>query len=55
MNTQVQAMKFAWRNKVNHVDGKLVVIKPEFTPDMAEEIMMASRGFMRRLATEMPK
>jgi hypothetical protein len=55
MNTAVQAMKFAWRNKVNHVEGKLVVMKPEFAPDVAEEIMMTSRSFMRRLATELPK
>lgn len=54
-NSAVQAMKHAWRNKVNHVDGKLVVMKPEFAPDIAEEIMMASRSFMRRLATELPQ
>ena len=54
MNNQVQAMKSAWRNKVNHVEGRLAVMKPEFTPDIAEEIMVASRAFMRRLATEMP-
>jgi hypothetical protein len=55
MNNQVQAMKSAWRNKVNHVEGKLAVMKPEFTSDIAEEIMMASRAFMRLLATEMPE
>jgi hypothetical protein len=53
-NQCVQTMKHAWRNKVNHVDGKLVVLKPDFAPDVAEEIMVASRGFMRRLATELP-
>jgi len=54
VNACVEAMKHAWRNKVNHVEGRLVVMKPEFTPDVAEEIMMASRAFMRRLATEIP-
>lgn len=55
VNACIEAMKHAWRNKVNHVDGKLIVMNPSFTPDIAEEIMIASRGFMRRLATEMPK
>jgi len=55
VNQCVQAMKHAWRNKVNHADGKLVVLRSDFAPDTTEEIMMASRAFMRRLATEMPK
>lgn len=54
VNACVEAMKHAWRNKVSHIEGKLVVLSPNFTPDTAEEIMIASRGFMRRLATEMP-
>jgi len=54
VNQCIQTMKHAWRNKVNHVEGKLVVLRSDFTPDIAEEIMMASRAFMRRLADEMP-
>ncbi len=50
----MEAMKNAWRNKVNHAAGQLSVIRPEFAPDVAEEIMFASRSFMRRLAEEMP-
>lgn len=55
VNQCVQTMKHAWRNKVNHVEGRLTVLATDFTPEIAEEIMMASRGFMRRLAAEMPK
>ena len=54
-NQCIQAMKHAWRNKVNHIEGKLVVLGSDFAPDVAEEIMLASRAFMRRLATEMPE
>ena len=53
-NQCVQTMKHAWRNKVNHSDGKLAVLGSDFTPDVTEEIIMAARSFMRRLATEMP-
>jgi hypothetical protein len=49
LNTCVQVMKLAWRNKVNHATGKPVVMHGGFAPDVAEEIMQASRGFMRRL------
>jgi hypothetical protein len=48
-NTCVQTMKHAWRNKVNHATGRLVVMS-SFAPDVAEEIITASRAFMRRLA-----
>jgi hypothetical protein len=54
INQKVQTMKHAWRNKVNHVAGKLVVMRSDFAPDIAEEIIIATRGFMRTLATEIP-
>jgi hypothetical protein len=44
----------AWRNKISHAQGRLVVMTAEFTPEVAEEIIVATRAFMRRLATEMP-
>jgi hypothetical protein len=53
INQSAQTMKLAWRNKVNHVAGKLVVISTGFAPDIAEEIILATRGFMRRLATDL--
>ncbi len=50
----VAALKSAWRNKISHAHGKLVLMTSEFAPDVAEEIIMATRAFMRRLATELP-
>lgn len=54
INQAAQSMKMAWRNKVNHEAGRLVVLDPEFSPQIAEEIILATRSFMRRLATDMP-
>ena len=50
----VEALKNAWRNKVSHVQGKIVLMTREFSPEVAEEILMASRSFIRRLATDLP-
>jgi hypothetical protein len=50
----IEAMKNAWRNKIDHTSGRLALITSDFSPDIAEEIMMSSRSFMRRLATELP-
>lgn len=54
MQGTAEALKNAWRNKISHAQGKLVLLTSEFTPDIAEEIIMATRAFMRRLATELP-
>jgi len=54
MQATVIVLQRAWRNKISHAHGKLVLLTSEFAPDVAEEIMMATRGFMRRLATELP-
>ncbi len=54
MHGSVHAMKDAWRNKVTHAQGKIVLMTSDFGPKVSEEIYMATRGFMRRLATEMP-
>lgn len=54
MQGTVEALKNAWRNKISHAHGKLVLMGADFTPDVAEEIMTASRAFMRRLSEELP-
>lgn len=54
VNGTVSALKNSWRNKISHAHGRLVVLTPEFTPEIVDEIVLASRAFMRRLATEMP-
>ena len=51
----VVAMKNAWRNKISHAQGRLALMTADFSPDVAEEIMMATRSFMRRLATDLPR
>jgi hypothetical protein len=50
----VEALKNAWRNKVSHVQGKIILMTGEFSPEVAEEILFASRAFMRGLATGLP-
>lgn len=51
LNTCIQVMKTAWRNKINHATGKPILLHGGFAPDVAEEIIKSSRGFMRRLVT----
>jgi hypothetical protein len=55
MQATILGLNNAWRNKISHAHGRLVLMTSEFSPDVAEEIMLASRSFMRRLATEMPE
>jgi hypothetical protein len=50
----VEGLKNAWRNKVSHAYGKLTLLTADFSPDVAEEILFATRAFMRRLATDAP-
>jgi hypothetical protein len=50
----IALLKSAWRNKVSHAQDKLILLRTDFTPAIAEEILIASRSFMRRLATEAP-
>ncbi len=54
LNGSVQAMKNAWRNKIGHAQGVVILLTPDFTPTIAMEIYVATRGFMRRLATDLP-
>lgn len=55
VNGAVAPMKTAWRNKIDHAQGALRVMTADFSPQVAMEIYIATRGFMRRLATEMPR
>lgn len=55
INGCAQSMKSAWRNKVNHAAGQLAVMTADFAPDVAEEIIIATRSFMRRLASALPQ
>ena len=50
----VASLKNAWRNKISHTQGKLTVMTADFNYEVAEEIILATRAFLRRLATELP-
>jgi hypothetical protein len=54
MQGTVLALKNAWRNKISHAHGRLVVMSTEFNAEVAEEIMFATRAFIRRLADGLP-
>jgi hypothetical protein len=49
------AIKDSWRHKLSHVDNKLVWMDTDFSPEVASEIIAATRGFMRRLANDLPR
>lgn len=49
VNACIQAMKFAWRNKVNHAAGKITVMGGGFAPYVAQDIISATHNFMARL------
>jgi hypothetical protein len=49
-----EALKNAWRNKIGHAQGRLILMSKDFSPEIAEEILFASRAFMRRLADGLP-
>jgi hypothetical protein len=54
LNGTVEGLKTAWRNKVSHAQGKLILMTSDFAPDVAEEVMMATRSLLRRLADGLP-
>jgi hypothetical protein len=47
-------VKDSWRHKLTHVDNQIVWMDTDFSPQVAEEIIAATRGFMRKLAQELP-
>jgi hypothetical protein len=50
----IEGLKNAWRNKISHAHGKLILMTPDFSPEISEEILFATRAFMRRLAEGLP-
>ena len=49
------AIKDSWRHKISHVDNKLEWMDTDFSPEVTSEIISVTRGFMRRLAKDLPK
>ena len=54
VHASAEALKRAWRNKVSHTQGRLVVLSSDFKHDVAEDILSASRAFLRWLAESIP-
>lgn len=50
----VANLKNAWRNKISHAHGRLALMTTDFSPEIAEEILFATRAFLRRLADGLP-
>src|ERR1039457_811529 len=50
----IVAVKDSWRHKISHVDNKLVWLDADFSQQIASEVIGSTRGFMRRLAEELP-
>lgn len=48
------AVKNSWRHKISHVDKQMVWMDTDFSPHVAGEIISATRGFMRKLASDLP-
>ena len=50
MNQETQNMKLAWRNKIDHAANYLAIVpNAEFTPDIAEHIIISVRVMMGRM------
>ena len=54
VDATIEALKNAWRNRISHAHNRLQLLSPDFVPEIADEIMSATRSFLRRLAEEMP-
>jgi hypothetical protein len=54
MSPLMLAMNDAWRTKIGHVANRLVLMNGEMNPEIAKDIIQATRAFMRRLASDLP-
>lgn len=50
----MRSMQRAWRNKVMHVEDRIIPNAPEFLPETARDIFSAVETFLRHLAEELP-
>lgn len=51
----LRVMKDSWRHKIEHADNKLKFLDADFSEEMANEIIVAVRGFMRSMALKWPQ
>lgn len=50
-----EALKNAWRNKIDHAANRLILLPGIMNPEIANDIIVATRHFLIRLAAELPK
>jgi hypothetical protein len=55
MHGTVESLKNAWRNKVSHSQNKLTLMTKDFSQEIADDILHATKAFMRRLAIGLPQ
>ena len=46
-------MKDSWRHKLDHVDNQIIRVEKDFSAEAAEEIISATRAFMRKLSGDL--
>lgn len=51
---RLQAVQHAWRNKVTHVEDKLIPTTAEANEEICWEVLIATRALMRKLASDVP-
>jgi len=49
------AIRNSWRHKLSHVDNKIEWADTDFSQNVAQDILSATRGFMEKLARDLPK
>jgi len=54
LSAEMHSIQYAWRNRVSHIDNKLIPTKP-IDRGVAAEIMTTVQAFMRSLAERLPK
>ena len=53
LSAEMHAIQYAWRNRVAHIENKLIPVKPIDHP-VATELMTTVQAFMRSLAARLP-
>lgn len=51
----MRSMQRAWRNKVSHTEERLVLVAPDFHPQVVYDVMVATSSFLRDLADGLPE
>lgn len=54
MEAVSHSLMTAWRHKIDHASGRLSLLPGDFAPEIARDIIGATRAFMLRLAIELP-